>query len=261
MYWPLSLLTTVVVTDEPSFLALTSTPSIKPSSAEETCPLSVACAEAPIASGIASTQARLIELKSALSRMVASRDDFDACWHIPLQRDRGALPQPRLLHERIDLALEPAHVVDVAREVEQRAVETHPRQRLQCIDDLLRRADDRIAAPAGDDRFLQLAPPRLRQSLGIGDHRLDQVGHRLPVAVLIDVIVEIILRLLLGLALHDIGVAPDLDLAAVFLAREVAVGVDLGLALREIVAAEHDIDHVAVFRREMLALGRAAGVH
>ena len=39
--WPLSFDTTVVVMVEPSFLALTSTPSIMPSSAEETWPLSV----------------------------------------------------------------------------------------------------------------------------------------------------------------------------------------------------------------------------
>src|SRR6266581_2520493 len=37
--WPLSLLTTVVVMVEPSFLALTSTPSIMPSSVEETWPV------------------------------------------------------------------------------------------------------------------------------------------------------------------------------------------------------------------------------
>src|SRR5687768_18108667 len=49
------------------------------------------------------------------------------------------------------------------------------------------------------------------------------------------------LRLLLGLALHHIGVAPDLNLAAVFLARELAIGVDLGLAVVEVVRPEHDI--------------------
>src|SRR6266849_4688707 len=37
--WPLSLLTAVVVMVEPSFLALTSTPSIMPSSVEETWPV------------------------------------------------------------------------------------------------------------------------------------------------------------------------------------------------------------------------------
>src|SRR5829696_9978097 len=39
--WPLSLLTTVVVKCEPSRLALTSTPSIGPSSVEEVWPLRV----------------------------------------------------------------------------------------------------------------------------------------------------------------------------------------------------------------------------
>src|SRR5262249_28567763 len=79
-----------VVIVEPSFLALTSTPSIAPSSLEDTCPLSAVCAEAPIVNGIANTQARLTVLKSALRRMVVlSLDDLPPCWHISESRDRG----------------------------------------------------------------------------------------------------------------------------------------------------------------------------
>jgi len=44
LYSPFWSVTTVVVMVEPSFLALTSTPSIGPSSAELTCPESVAAA-------------------------------------------------------------------------------------------------------------------------------------------------------------------------------------------------------------------------
>src|SRR5262249_31905643 len=81
---------------EPSFLALTSTPSIAPSSLEETCPLSAVCAEAPIVNGIASTQARLTVLKSALRRMVVlSLDDLAPCWHISESRDRGVARMKR----------------------------------------------------------------------------------------------------------------------------------------------------------------------
>jgi len=44
LYAPCWSLTTVVVMLEPSFLALTSTPSIGPSTDEETTPVSAACA-------------------------------------------------------------------------------------------------------------------------------------------------------------------------------------------------------------------------
>src|SRR6516225_12191690 len=47
LYSPLSLLTTVVAIVEPSFLRLTRTPSIRPSWADDTVPLS-ACADAPV---------------------------------------------------------------------------------------------------------------------------------------------------------------------------------------------------------------------
>ena len=60
--WPLSFVTTVVVTVEPSFLALTSTPSIAPSSVEETLPLSV-CACAPA-------------MPATVNIVVASRNDL-----------------------------------------------------------------------------------------------------------------------------------------------------------------------------------------
>src|SRR5260370_16906145 len=62
---PLVLLTTVVVTVEPSFLALTRTPSISPSSAEDTLPLRV-CAFAPIVVRPASSPAKLTVAKSLL---------------------------------------------------------------------------------------------------------------------------------------------------------------------------------------------------
>src|SRR5262245_35129654 len=172
-----------------------------------------------------------------------------------------ASPQSRLHHQRIDVVAEPAHVVDVARPVEQRAVEADLLQAQQAVDDLLLGPDQRIAAPAGDEMLLHLGQHRGGKRLGIGDHGLDQVGHRLPVALLVDVFVEIGVRLLLGVALLLVGVGPHLDVAAVFLARQVAVGIDLGLAIVEVVRAEHDIDQVAVLGREVLALVGAARIH
>src|SRR6476469_365276 len=69
--WPLSSVTTVVVMVEPSFLALTSTPSIAPSSDEETWPRSVpdVCAVA----GNKPVSARTVVASNrALIRIVAS---------------------------------------------------------------------------------------------------------------------------------------------------------------------------------------------
>src|SRR5262249_1252364 len=55
---------------EPSFLALTSTPSIRPSSLEETCPLRVrVCAGAPTEAKTARTLDRLTDAKRWLRRM------------------------------------------------------------------------------------------------------------------------------------------------------------------------------------------------
>src|SRR4051794_38403845 len=69
--WPLSSVTTVVVRVEPSFLALTRTPSIAPSSDEETWPLSVpdVCAVAGSKPVSAST---VVASNRALIRIVAS---------------------------------------------------------------------------------------------------------------------------------------------------------------------------------------------
>src|SRR5215470_15659296 len=64
---PLALLTTVVVMVEPSFLALTRTPSISPSSAEDTLPFSpAACAVVPIVARPTSRLAKLTVAKSPL---------------------------------------------------------------------------------------------------------------------------------------------------------------------------------------------------
>src|SRR6202043_4268897 len=71
---PLSLLTTVVVMVEPSFLALTSTPSIAPSSVDETWPLSAAAVWAWAGAKVshASALTRLVDASRALKRMIIS---------------------------------------------------------------------------------------------------------------------------------------------------------------------------------------------
>jgi hypothetical protein len=70
---PLALLTTVVVMVEPSFLALMRTPSITPSSAEETLPLKEAvCAFAPIAVKPANNPTKLTVVKNLLDVILRS---------------------------------------------------------------------------------------------------------------------------------------------------------------------------------------------
>src|ERR1700754_646455 len=70
LYLPLSSLTTVTVMLEPSFFALTRTPSIGPSSADEICPLSAVCACAGLKrNGATPTPTKS---RSLLTRMVAS---------------------------------------------------------------------------------------------------------------------------------------------------------------------------------------------
>src|SRR5215510_7782106 len=54
---PCSSVTTVVVMVEPSFLALTRTPSIAPSSLEDTNPVRAACARAPLDTNAAASRA------------------------------------------------------------------------------------------------------------------------------------------------------------------------------------------------------------
>src|SRR4051812_48790054 len=72
---PRSFVTTVVVTVVPSFLALTSTPSIRPSSVEETLPLNV-CACAPA-------------MPATVNIVVASRNILNLMISSPCESNRG----------------------------------------------------------------------------------------------------------------------------------------------------------------------------
>src|SRR6476620_7986848 len=78
------------------FLALTITPSIAPSSADETCPLraaaACACADADMSADTATARptqaAMLTHVTSVLSRIVASLDDFWR-WRLSRQDNTG----------------------------------------------------------------------------------------------------------------------------------------------------------------------------
>src|SRR5438105_10195027 len=94
--WPLSFDTTVVVMVEPSFLALTRTPSIMPSSTEETWPLSVWACAAVIRAKLAAVASRrdfncmVFSLKGRL----LERADSEKCrmfarFHVPANGPMG----------------------------------------------------------------------------------------------------------------------------------------------------------------------------
>src|SRR5207244_3294304 len=81
------------------------------------------------------------------------------------------------------------------------------------------------------------------------------------VSVFDHIMMEIIFRFFSGIRLDNITVRPDLNLAIVFTARQVTVGVDLVAATFEIVSLNDDEGHVGVFGSKMLSLFGAAGVH
>src|SRR5438132_1431551 len=90
LYWPFSLVTTVVAIVAPSFLAVTSTPSMLPSSAEETWPVSVwASAAAVISAKLA------VASRRDFSRMVFSLEGWPLC-----AVDSGMMPHFRMVSPR-----------------------------------------------------------------------------------------------------------------------------------------------------------------
>jgi hypothetical protein len=80
--------------------------------------------------------------------------------------DLAKVPQPGLPHQRIGHVAELAHALLEARPTQQDTVEADPRQGLQSIDDLLLGADQREAAPAGDEGLLIGFEPLRRGSPG-----------------------------------------------------------------------------------------------
>ena len=100
-----------------------------------------------------------------------------------------------------------------------------------------------------------------RERLGVHPHRADEVVGRLPVAELVDVAAQVVLGVALGVALHDVGVAPHLQLAAVLLARQPAVVVHAGAHAVGVVRVGDDEGDVALLGGEVPAGLRAARVH
>ena len=113
------------------------------------------------------------------------------------------------------------------------------------IDHVIGGADQRIATPPRFEMELEMVQHLRRQRQRLQPHDLREQIDRRVVAFLDNVVVELGFGFLLRVAMHDIAVPPNLQLATIFLARELAVGVDLGLAIREIVGGEHRFDKIS----------------
>ena len=85
---------------------------------------------------------------------------------------------------------------------------------------MFRCADQRNRAVAGDEVGRHRFPALAQCALGIRDQDIEQVPHALPVATVIDILANKILRFLLGLAADDVGLAKDLHIPVMSLASE-----------------------------------------
>jgi hypothetical protein len=167
------------------------------------------------------------------------------------------LAEPRLFEQRQGFLLEVQHALLIDRPRQQRAVDPDPGQISQSLDDLLLGADQGERSPPSHEMRLQLAEILYCERANAKEPHQILGGN--PIAFFVHVIMQEILGLLLGLALHDIAKAPDLDVAAIFLACEPPILVDLGAGEIEIVPVELDEGYVGVFGGKVLALLRPAG--
>src|SRR6516225_5964087 len=123
------------------------------------------------------------------------------------------------------------------------------------------RSHQRVAAVTGDEMRLVSVERLGVQSLIVQPENLQEIAGGLPVALLVDVVVEIILGLLLARAADDVDVDPNPRFAAVR-AGHLLEMIDLRLCALEMGAVlEDDEIHVAVARGEILRCRRSAGVH
>ena len=139
----------------------------------------------------------------------------------------------------------------------------HARQLAQLVDDVLGRADQRIAAPAGLDANLICSQRCGGRRCICWPWMRTRCLDRRVVALLDDVIVRDSPRPRCCVSrCNDMAVAPDLKLAADIprapRRRSAAI---CALIFVEICSDRCDEGHVGIFRGEMRPLARAAGIH
>src|SRR5947209_1964453 len=90
---------------------------------------------------------------------------------------------------------------------------------------------------------------------------MDEVVHRLPVALLADIPLAKLERVFIGIADDAIAVRPDLNVPPIFLPRQPPHLVDVLARGLHVLALDMDEDHVAIAGGEMPSDAGAAGIH
>src|SRR5262249_57949510 len=122
----------------------------------------------------------------------------------------------------------------------------------ELVGDLLRVSYQRVAAVTGDEMRLVSMERLGVEGLIVQPEDPQEIAGSLPVALLVDVVVEIILGLLLALPADDVDVDPNPRLAPMRVGHLLEM-IDLRLCAFEMGAVlEDDEIHVAVARGEFL---------
>src|SRR5215468_5455798 len=175
------------------------------------------------------------------------------------RRERRA--QSGLHHQRKDLIVPLRQLFLVSDPGDQAAVDPDIGELAELVDDLLRGSYQGVAAVTGYEMRLVSVERLGVQRLIVQPEDPQEIAGSLPVALLVDVVVEIILGLLLALPADDVDVDPNPRFAPMR-ARHLLEMIDLGLCAFGMGAVlEDDEIHVAVARGEFLRRGRSAGVH
>src|SRR6202166_2836132 len=99
------------------------------------------------------------------------------------------------------------------------------------------------------------------QSFSLQPENAQQVSGGLPVALLVDVAMQVIFGFLLGFATDNVDVNPDASLAPMRTRHRLEMGDLLLCAFKKGTVLEDDEVHVAVARGEVLRRWRPARVH
>src|SRR5215471_16861627 len=163
--------------------------------------------------------------------------------------------QARLFHDGQDVADPVGEFCLVIDPAQHYSVQSHGGEVYEPVDNLLRGTDQEVSTPAGAAQTLT----RARWSSQASAAR--QVGYRVPVAFVEDVVAGIVKGFLFRWTAHHRARGPHLELPSELLAANDALGLDAGGRLVIGVLGDAGEHHVGVFRGEPGAGGRAAGVH
>src|SRR5262245_33010808 len=170
-----------------------------------------------------------------------------------LGRTAGA--DPLALHHGQDVADPGGKLCLVIDPAQHYAIQPHGTEVHEPLDNLLRGADQEITTPAGATQALAWAR---RPGLAAAAR---QVGDRVPVAFVEDIVAGIVESFLFRGTAHHRARGPDLELPSKLLAAKRTLGADAGSRLVVGVLGNAGEHHVRILRGEPGTSGRAAGVH